>query len=693
MKLQRHVTVSTVTAGTYTAVNPNLTDVDLLIADQSLEDFSQTTKQADTACSNQIGLVSVICTDVNTCTRLCSSASQKCRRIADEYKDELGGAMISYVAANNEMKSLILDARRMVYNLRETTDEDRNVFLGKTRGMVATIADINANPLYTHPDLQLCSPSDFGINYLLDAAKKIGTYRTETTGYHYRMMLSVKPLEPEDGNGIGKEIGGVKLTDSVPTMVVPDTNDISSIQRITSAEDAGNIDVSWSSASASEVGYLLVYEFDSTAPPENVLSSLKTPELSVRTVDLSGLIPTNMVLVLTNDMLGNYFLALGIAVGITVAALFFAYNIVVLIFTVLSERLAGATITTGFRKAFGRTEVRWKSDLVFAAVFLIAGIYVSMMVATPPLEAPPLMQMVDFLLESGWGALGVTLVMLGTVMAYFSVENIAKIILLEKAYGRVMRSERDAFLAKADTLKEKIGELQKLVEAYSAENFDVSHEYDVLTAVRAAKIDALTKNMTARSKTLLDEHLTKTERAVGSLQEKKRLADENWPKWKGTISKLLEERDEVFVSSLVTVPASLRSWALSRYAKEENMLLERDSIKKVKVTPEKLVREMIKKGLIKGAIVIKNEKLLLHEFSEGSGTIVTALALKLRTHLRSLAKNLGQHQPQSFVAVGGRTVIVMMKNRGLESVLFVKRAKFNEAIEQWKSKTKAFEAA
>jgi hypothetical protein len=158
---------------------------------------------------------------------------------------------------------------------------------------------------------------------------------------------------------------------------------------------------------------------------------------------------------------------------------------------------------------------------------------------------------------------------------------------------------------------------------------------------------------------------------------------------------MLDEQDEVYLSALVTIPASLRSWALGRYVKEagaENLVFERDAVKKRKISPEQLVQDMIRKGLLKGAIVMKQEKVVLTEFAEGSGTVMTALTLKLTAYLRSMAKNLGQHPPSSFVAIGDKTVMVLMKGRTVESMLFISKDKFRDAIEQWKAKMKLFEA-
>ena len=299
----------------------------------------------------------------------------------------------------------------------------------------------------------------------------------------------------------------------------------------------------------------------------------------------------------------------------------------------------------------------------------------------------------NILLQSDMGLLGAGLCMLGVAMAYLAVDNFIKITILERAYGMVIKQERDMFLAKAAGLKDKIAQLSALVEEYTKEDFDVSKEYDILTSLKAENFSALSKDMTGRTKALIDEGTNKAENAMASLKERKRLADESWPKWKDMISKSVEEQNEVYVSSLVTIPSSLRTWALARFVREagDSVILDRDVLKKKKVSAEGLVKDMINKGLIRGAIVIKQDKIVMAEFAEGGGTVTSVLALKLRSYLLSLAKNMGQHAPQSFISIGDKQVVVIMKGRNLESVLFISKAKFNDAIEQWKANSKALE--
>jgi hypothetical protein len=158
---------------------------------------------------------------------------------------------------------------------------------------------------------------------------------------------------------------------------------------------------------------------------------------------------------------------------------------------------------------------------------------------------------------------------------------------------------------------------------------------------------------------------------------------------------MLETQGEVYGPSLVFVPNSLRSWALIKYSKDNNdgVVLERDTLKKKKLSPAKIVQDMIASGIIRGAIVIKGEKIALSEFAEGGGTVTNALVLKLRTYMKSLSKGIGQHDPNGFMAVGEKNVIAYIRSSTFESVLFVRKEKFKDAIDIWNLKSKTIEFA
>lgn len=691
MEVQRQMTVAVKTSAEYTSYNPALTDASLLQSDKDLEDFSKTRIQTDLVCSNSLGISNVVCSNTLTCKELCSAASIKCKNIA-MYNDEiLTDAMLSYISDNNELRSLTLNTRNVVLNLRTASDAERNEFLKDTRRMVGLVADINANPVYVNKNLKLCTKSDFGIPYVVEVEKHIGNYQIVNREYVYRVMIAIKPTKTTSE----LSLGGAGFVDKMPASVIAQPESISSRQGVSAIKEGNEVVIRWDSSKNSKEGYVVLYTFTSAQPPETVLASLKTPDVKTRKTNLILLAPLNIMLLNFNLLLGNYYIAYGLSLGIILALLFFVYTIVVLILSIVSEKAGGASFLTGFRKAFGRTDIRWKTDIIVALLLLVSGYYIATVMTVAPSAPMDIVESIEFLLKNEMGMISITLMFMGTVMVYLAIENFIKIIILERAYGMVIRQEKDVLLAKASVLKNKIKELGALIDQYTKEEFDISKEYDIYTSVKLERVDDLAKEMSPRSRTLIEEQLGRVESAITSLQERKKLSDDNWVKWKENIAKMLEEQGEVYAASLVTVPASLRAWALSKYVKEtsvDGVYFERDAVKKRRVSAVTLVQEMIEKHLIKGAIVLKQDKVIVSEFEEHSSTLETVLTLKLLGYLNSLAKNLGQHPPQSFASIGEKNVIVLLKDHNIQTILFLSKDKFKEAVEQWKAKAKIFDS-
>ena len=306
LDVQRIVTVSTVTTAQYTQVDANLTDLDIYNIDQTLDEFSKSRSQADSACSENLGIMDFVCSDITTCTRLCSTASSKCRAIAETYDEALAKSIMTYVQDNGRLRSLILDSRRMAKELKEADVDEKNAFLAKTREMVTRIASINANPVYNHPELELCQHSDFGVNYIIAAESMVGNYSSDASSYEYTVLFTAKPRAKSDE--LGKEIISVGITDTIPPFVEGEVVTIHDTVDVTT--ETSGIEVSWHSKMPSEAGYLVSYEYKSAKPPEEMLASLQRPDISATKLDMSVLAPTNAVFVMVLDMTDNYFIAL-----------------------------------------------------------------------------------------------------------------------------------------------------------------------------------------------------------------------------------------------------------------------------------------------------------------------------------------------------------------------------------------------
>jgi len=685
--IKRFFSVSAKKDSQYTELREGLTDIDLLAADDSLEDFSIEKTLAEESCLQEIGLISFSCADPGTCAKLCSASTITCKNIASKYADFLGGSMVYYVQDNSRIDSSIREARTMVLGLRTASAEEKNRYLSKISQAASKAASLNANPLAFHPALSLCENSGYGVEKLISAAGVFGNYSTSVAEYDYIMTLQVDSVS---GGGLGSHVSGIVVEDHVPMSIISSPQEISSYQDI-SVSGGGDAAIRWSSSASSD-SYVMYYKFSSTAAPEDVAAMLRTPSVSLKTFDLSFLGPVDLLYNLFLDISGNHYIAIGLAFGVFLSFILLLYTMVLLVINVVQAELGGRQFPVAVKKAFGKTQVRWKVEGTVAIALLIAGIAVSTVIAPDPLARMDLFSLGGYLVTEPFAFVGAALVLLGVVMGYGAAENFVKIIMLERIYGITIREERGAYLAKLTELREKLEKLEKMIETYRAEEFDVSDEYDVATSISKSKLTEFEKKMTPRSKALVEEYLSRVESAMEKLEDKKKMADEKWQTWKEYIGKVLSERNEIYASSLTAVPASMRLWVLNKYMKEaaeEGLVFERDVLKKKKVSPLFTLKEMTSAGLLKGGIVFSGNNVVASWLEKGkSPTVHMALVFKLRNYLSSLGRNMGLGDLLSFVAVGSDTVFVLLRDGGREAALFVSKDRFRDAIEEWKKKSK-----
>lgn len=692
VSLKRQVAVVTRTYSKYSSFN-NLTSFQLIETKAKLDELDSRIKPSLQSCAASAGLKQD-CTQLSACTSLCSGSS-KCKRAIDKYQSVVPASMIKFVDDRNVIDGMLLDTRKMLPGLEGAPVEAKNEYLMRLKGVVVKFAELYSNPLYTRSEIALCSMDNIDLNAIADAADDIGSYNTSVDGYIYYITLSAKP-------GDAKAVSGVTLKDSVPSSALSNIDEINSGQNIDLSENGTAYTISWVSDKTSTEGYMVGYRFMSAKGPDEVLASLSAPSLKVSGLDIGFLAATDSMFGIMYAIAGNFFFALGSAISLTLIMLLLLYNLASIVFNSAKAVLAKEKLLNGVRKAFTGTEMRWKSDLIIGILLLAAGSYISYFVMPATSAQTTLIGAVEYFTDlalsvtSAAGLAAAGCVFLGMLLVYTAVENMAKIMILEQVYGIGIREEHDLFRARVGRLKEKITELQKMVEQYSAEEFEVSDEYDIVSSVSIPRIDELSKKMTPESRSAIENQLESVEAALERLSERKRTADENWQKWYDTIDKMLTEQNEVYLTSLITIPASLRTWALRRYAKEkgaEGVVFERDSLKRKLVTPDLLLRALFEQKLVKGGVMMQEDKVIAAQMEEGSATVPSALALKTRNSLRSLAKAVGQHEPGSFASIGEKNVLVMMKASGIEAMLIIPREKFKEAVEEFKKRAKMISGA
>ncbi len=694
MILKRQVAIAIKTISNYSSFK-TVTATQLTATRASLDTIASDEEVAFSKCAANAGLKND-CLDLDSCTVLCSS-SFKCKKVLDSYPIAAADSVVEFVNTRNLLEGNLIDVRNSVLALGNASEAQKNDYLNKLHGVVFRSAQMYSNPFYARGEMLLCTEADYGLKNIKAAADPIGTHTSVADSYEYFVTVSIASQSANGG------VNDVELSDTLPTTAIKSDDDIASNLKIkVSKNGSEDYSIAWKSERATSAGNMMAYRFSSSTSPDEIIPLLVSPGLSQSKFDLFFLAPAEMIFNIIYIANGNFYIALGASIAIFLVLVLFSYSIFVILYHVMRARMKGENFMAGVRRALGKTEMRWKSDLILGILLLAAGWYISTSVAIEPTTPVQFYSAVDYFanlalgVAAASGLAGVGCVFLGIILVYSAIENKIKVTLLENLYGMVIREERDESIAKAAKLKNTLAELQKLVDEYSAQEFDVSEEYDVLSALPMHRIDDLAKKNTPTSKEMIDEYLAKAESALERLMERKKSADENWPKWSEMIDRMLAETNEVYLNSLVTIPASLRTWVLGRYVKEkaaEGVVFDRDSIKKKIVSPQVMVSGMIQQGLLEGAVVIENDKVILAQMKEGSATVPSVLSLKLRGYMRALAKSLGQHEPTGFAAVGDKDVLVMLKDSGLDAMVYIPREKFKDAVEEWKKKVKMLKAA
>jgi hypothetical protein len=682
--IRRQVSVAVHNTATYTSFN-NLSDLQLVNMRAKLDTVSADAALAFEACASNAGLKKD-CTDVSTCTALCKGA-YKCNKLLTSYQDATPAAMVDFVNDRNRMDGIFLKVRDDAIKQRDADADGKDAYLGNMLGLVGAMADVYSNPMYNSPQMLLCTRGDFGASQLAASAAQIGSYEPEPASYTYFVTVWTS----------GEAGSGMELTDAVPARFLANADALTSNQLIKVAKNSSSYVITWDSAHTTASGNILVYRFKSLNAPDEVAAGFSSPSFVINKLDTRIFIVPDFLFNALYGVTGSFFIALGISLSLTLVILLILVNLVAIAYNLAWAEMNKLGVMAGLRRAIGKAEPRWKTDAIIGVVLLVIGYYVAAFVAPDPLAPNSLFGAIDYFtglvlsITAAASLVSVGCMFIGLFLMYTAAENRLKIMVLERIYGVSIREEKDLFIARAASVKDKITELRQLVDSCSREEFDVSAEYDILASIAPERVDELAKKMTPESKKAIEKDLGDVESAIERLTERKKTADASWPQWEKHVGELLAEQEEVDISSLITVPASLRAWCLSRYAREhaaEGVVFEHDAVKKKKVTTNSLIAGMVGHGLLEGAVVIRKDELVAAHMAHGASTVPAVLSLKLRAYLRSLSKSLGHAELSSFAAVGDKLVFVIMRDDQLDSVLFIPREKFKDAVEEWKKKSK-----
>ena len=673
-----------------------ITDADLLQIDSDFSDFGRDYDDSTSVCLKNIGVKSVRCADARTCLGLCTSNSVKCKNVAQLHGDIVSNSILSYVNDVNEIQDIGSNIRRDIPNLKALGKSRKTDFVSSLYKIMSKIASLNSNPLVSQKELSLCDPVSYDASKLLGIADKIGSHETSDSDYRYTVTLLADFGNLQKNENL--KFSDITFSDRLGSSFDVETDSLSVSQPSTVDTSSGSTVLNWQGIRPSSKPKTIVYySFGSKQPPDAISLKFSAPAATVKTYNFAILTPVVFLYNTLTPITNNFYLSFALSFSIAIIILLTLWTVVIIFYNLLRASLAKEGTATGMRRAFGRTGIRWKSDIVFGIVLLIAGVvslngFSSIIPSAPAiLKIPEFFSGPDLLLNEPAALAPVLFFFFGFTLVYLAIDNKIKVTSLEAMYGKEMKEDKDMFVAHANQLKTRLEDLKKLIEEYTKENFDVGQEYDVLSSISVEKIDEYIKKADNTSRNIVDDELTRVEESIERLHERKSQADQNWAKWKDAMYKIIDEGGELHYNSLLTIPASLRSWAVQRFLKEYasmGIVMEGNHLKRKEITPDMSIKQMVDKKLLVGAVVSKAGKIVTAKLSKGNATLVGVLTLKLLNYLKSAPRELGQHDFSSVATIGEKYVLVLVRQGIVDSLLVIEKEKFKDAMDEWKSKMK-----
>ncbi|MFA6530885.1 MAG: hypothetical protein WCT31_04090, partial [Candidatus Micrarchaeia archaeon] len=393
--------------------------------DSEFEAFISEKEIADDSCSQNLGISNRLgCLDSAGCIRICSSASQKCSVAASENPEIVGEFVLQYANDNSDAYDLIQSIKNEMPKMKNTSNEKKKFIAEKLIALQQKVASMNANPLARPELFGICEQNGNSLMHIRTILNELGNYDAYPEDYQYRSFVKIESREKNSGKPLFEEV-------LVQNSMNGTTDQTQIVQLPNSGEQTGQ----WMTFKPlSEKSAILYYGLNSKETPDNVAAGIYQPEVKIKSVDLWFFGPTIAITNLLTGLVGNYYIALGAGIGITIVIVLAAYFAITVGYAFFKTRNNPANRNDVIKKAVGKQTVRWKSDGLSGAVFLIVGIAIAIM------YSPKVSGTFDFfgtinLFTTNMESIGAVLgVAAGIVLLYTALDNKIRLVILEQIY-------------------------------------------------------------------------------------------------------------------------------------------------------------------------------------------------------------------------------------------------------------------
>lgn len=679
LEIKRTLIITPKKSFVYRNYNSSINDLDRLTIDSSLDNFESDFSSIYLNCANNMGVLGVTCTDPQTCFNLCTSSNSNCRKISSSDGLFAGNLIRSFSLNQREITKPVSNLRSDIYEVNSL--QSANSLLSEYTSFASKVSQSIKNPALSI--YSLCDVSAFDYSFLNQILSKIGSIESQTDSYEYQVVLSIS-------NPSNSQIQSFDLTDSLAQdAIIPD-----SLSSPMSFDIVSPNKVHLNQTSKLDSSFTLAYSFDSQLPPEQLIPSLNSPTIKTSVASLESLSIFQGPYSYVQKITSNSSISISLSFSLVVIGLLFIFNFSSLLFHFVSEKPSSMRFANSIRRAFGKVSVNWKTQLVLSVLSIVGAYGISvMLVPSDLLFSANLISVISNLLKSELLLVSILIGIFGFSQFYFALENLFKLMLLEKAYGIAISQEKDLYIAQASNLVDKISSLSKLVDSASSSGIDATSESDVLSRISGTKVSEMASVFNPKNKALVSEWGEKVDDAISSVSSKISGADQNWSRWESYISSMISSQPQLTVPMLVSIPPALRIFAVSKYVRlhSNEVSFENGVISRKKLSYDGIVLEMVRNNYLKGGILLKDEKPIVNFFSSDGGTVNSVLSLKIRSSALAFSKSLLNRDVSSFVIVCDNLAIAYLKNLGLDAILFMDKEKYKDTLDMWKIKTKMVE--
>jgi len=643
----------------------------------SFVSFEEEKRTAVDSCFESMGLTGG-CVDYASCNHFCAEHSSKCKEISEKYYDYLGYSILELYKIKTSMVDLTNSINNRLYMYDSLTLTQKASLISDLNSFYALSVKAMKSPLYTDPELQLCSNPSTSFSQWNAIKSGIASYALQTDTYDYLVVLKLERAAEKENEYID-----IFVKDKSPVGAFS----VNSPQEI---ESSGGW-VNWPIIKPYTTDSILFYYFSSEDSPESI--SWKTPSVKTRELDLSFL---GISFFLFNSFLpiSNYYISLGLAIAIPLLLLALLVNVLLLAFNLLSAKLRKESKYKAIKNFVGVPNTEWKKDILFGAIIAAIGFGATFFAEHISEKNLVVFKVPEYIFGDYAGFIGIFCIIVGLGFIFFALLASVKLSMLKGSYLGVIKVEKETVKVDITHLKEKLAILRTLIKELQQDGLEITEAYEVYTSIPLAKLEKNAAKKTAEEGEEvraelkeLENSIDKVDSMISMLRERKESANSEWPKWSEKLKEILIDKEGVYLSNLTFIPVPLRRWTVNRFIKENtdmSLALEGEVLKKTKTDPMILINKMIEEGLIQNVLVYKDGKEVVSVVRKGNKTMYSVLAMKLLSYLKTFLDKFGRKEYKYVMGIGNNTVFAIVNKGGKESIILTEREKFKDAFEKWK---------